>query len=82
MSTKETVIFSGAIVSNDQRVECRVRAIKTTLDPTIPPAFSEYTVMNSDVTDRLPDGDNYEIHLSDGERIPVRRQHGHFLARS
>jgi len=81
MSRKETVIFSGMIVSGDKQVGCKVRATKTTLGSNIPPVFSEYSVMNSDVTDWLPDGDNYEVHLSNGERIPVRREHGHFLAR-
>lgn len=78
---KEIVIFSGVIVGEGRRVECKVRAVKTTLDgaPEIPPAFSEYRVMNSDATDRLPDGDNYEIHLTNGEHIPVRRCGGHFL---
>ena len=81
MSSRETVIFSGTIISGDKQVGCKVRATKTTLGSSIPPVFSEYSVMNSDVIDRLPDGDNYEVQLSNGERIPVRREQGQFLAR-
>jgi len=81
MSTREQVIFSATIVSDGKRVECKVRAVKTTLAPSMPPAFSEYGVMNSDETDRLPDGDNYELHISNGDRIPLKKQHGFFLAR-
>jgi hypothetical protein len=77
------VVFSGTIIGKDQQVECKVRAVKTTLDgaPDVPPAFSEYRVMDSNMTAGLPDGDNYEIHLSNGERIPVRRENGQFLGR-
>jgi hypothetical protein len=80
---KEMVIFSGAIVGDGKRVECKVRAVKITLDgaPDVPPAFSEYRVLDSDMTDKLPDGNSYEIHLSNGERIPVRRSAGQFLGR-
>ena len=80
---KEIVIFSGVIVGEGKRVECKVRAVKTTLDgaPEVPPAFSEYRVMDSDLTDKLPDSNNYEIHLSNGESIPVRRSAGNFLGR-
>jgi len=80
---KEIVVFSGLIVGEGKRVECKVRAAKTTLDGSsdVPPAFSEYRVMDSDLTDRLPDGNSYEIHLSNGECIPVRRSAGHFLGR-
>jgi len=35
---KQTVVFSGTIVGEGQRVECKVRATKTTLD-TPPPCF-------------------------------------------
>jgi hypothetical protein len=39
---KETVIFSGTIVGEGQRVECKIRATKTTLDgdPSVSSAFS------------------------------------------
>ena len=43
---KETVFFNGAIVGEGRRVECRVRATKTTidLDPYAPPEFSDYDI--------------------------------------
>jgi hypothetical protein len=79
---KEMVILSAVIVGEGKRVECKVRVVKTTLDGSgFPPAFSDYHIMDSDLTDRLPDGANYEIHLSNGEHIPVRRSSGHFLGR-
>jgi len=80
---KDTVIFSGEVIGEGQTVPCKVRATKTTLDghPEIPPAYSGYHVMNSNATDRLPDGDTYEIHLANGERIRVKRRNGQFLAR-
>jgi hypothetical protein len=52
---QETVIFSGTIIGEGQRVECEVQATKTTLDGD-PPLFSGYKIMESDVTDRLQDG--------------------------
>jgi hypothetical protein len=78
---KEMVISSGTIVGENQQVECKVRATKTTLggDPSIPPEFSDYRIMDSDVTDRLPDGD-YEL-LVNGQRIRLRRNGGRFLGR-
>ncbi len=72
---------SGTIIGEGQRVECEVRATKTTLDGD-PPArsvFSGYTVMESDVTDKLPDG-NYDL-LANGERIRFRRSDERFLSR-
>src|SRR5260370_29559132 len=78
---QETIIFSGTIIGEGQRVECEVRATKTTLDGD-PPArsvFSGYTVMESDVTDKLPDG-NYDL-LANGERIRFRRRDERFLSR-
>ena len=79
---QDTVMFSGIIVGEHrQRVECRVRATKTTLDedPSARPLFSGYTVMESDVTDKLPDGD-YDL-LANGERIRFRRSGERFLSR-
>jgi hypothetical protein len=78
---KESVIFSGTIVGEGQRVECKVRATKTTLDgdPSVPPAFSEYSIMESNETAKLPDGD-YEV-LANGEIHKVRRTAGRFVAR-
>jgi len=83
MNMRELVVFGGVIVGEGIRVECKVRAVKTTLNgaPDVPPAFSEYRVMDSDLTDRLADGEDYEIHLSNGERTPVKRQAGQFLRR-
>ena len=75
---QETIILSGTIIGEGQRVECEVRATKTTLDGD-PPLFSGYRIMESDVTDRLPDG-NYEL-LANGERIRFRRSDERFLSR-
>ena len=47
---QETVIFSGTIIGEGQRVECKVQATKTTLDGD-PPLFSGYKIMESDLTD-------------------------------
>jgi hypothetical protein len=82
MSLKERVVFSGIIVGNGQRVECEIQATKSTLGG-LPPstaAFSDYRIMDSEATRRLPDGD-YEV-LANGERIKVRRKGEYFLARS
>jgi hypothetical protein len=76
---KQTAIFRGTIVGSGHRVECKVRATKTTLDESAPPAFSNYRIMNSHLTDNLPDGD-YEV-LVNGERIRVKHQDGHFVGR-
>jgi hypothetical protein len=76
---KQTVVFSGTIVGEGQRVECKVRATKTTLDGD-PPLFSDYRMIDSDVTDRLPDGE-YEM-LANGERSKFRRNNGRFLSRA
>ena len=75
---QETVIFSGTIVGERQRVPCKVRATKTTLD-TGPPVFSDYRIMDSDATDRLPDGD-YEL-VANSETTLFRRISGRFLSR-
>jgi len=75
---QETIIFSGTIIGEGQRVECEVRATKTTLDGD-PPVFSAYRVMESDATDRLPDGD-YELRAN-SETTRFRRNSGRFLSR-
>jgi hypothetical protein len=82
MSVKETVFFSGIIVGKSQRIECEIQAKKSTLGGVspFPPAFSDYRIMDSEATRRLPDGD-YEV-LANGERIKVQRKSGYFLARS
>jgi hypothetical protein len=82
MSVKEKVFFSGIVVGNGQRVECEIQATKSTLGgvPPFPPAFSDYRIMDSEGTRRLPDGD-YEV-LVNSERIKVLRKGGYFLARS
>jgi hypothetical protein len=83
---QETVTFSGTIIGEGQRVECKVRATKSLLDedPSARPLFSDYTVMESDVTDKLPDG-NYDLLTQSSDavilvrvgpvRVPVRKQH-------
>jgi hypothetical protein len=74
---QDTVMFSGTIVGERQRVECKVRATKTTLDGDSP-VFSDYKVMDSDATDRLPDGD-YELRAN-SETTRFRRNNGRFLS--
>ena len=75
---KEVVVFSGILIGEGQRVECRVRATKCTLDhdPSVPPAFPDYNIVDS-ATGRLPDG-NYEV-FAHGKRISLRREHGQFV---
>ena len=75
---QETVTFSGTIIGEGQRVECEVRATKTTLEGD-PPLFSGYSIVESDVTDRLPDG-NYEL-LVNRERTRFSRDAGRFQSR-
>ena len=75
---QETIIFSGTIIGEGQRVECEVRATKTTLDGDSP-VFSNYRIMESDLTDSLPDG-NYEL-LVNRERTRFSRDAGRFLSR-
>jgi hypothetical protein len=75
---QETIIFNGTIIGEGQRVECEVRVTKTTLDGD-PPLFSGYTILESDVTDRLPDG-NYEL-LVNRERTRFSRDAGRFQSR-
>jgi len=68
---QETVTFRGIVIGESQRVECEVQATKTTLDGD-PPLFSGYSIVESDVTDRLPDG-NYEL-LVNRERTRFSRR--------
>jgi hypothetical protein len=75
---QETVTFKGTIIGDGQRVECEVRATKTTLAGD-PPLISGYWIVESDVTDALPDG-NYEL-LVNRERTRFRREAGRFLSR-
>jgi hypothetical protein len=75
---QETVTFSGTIVGERQRVSCKVRATKTTLDAG-PPVFSDYRIIDADATDRLPDGDD-EL-LANSETTLFRRISGRFLSR-
>jgi hypothetical protein len=76
---QESIMFRGIIVGERQRMDCKVRATKTTLD-TDPAVFSDYRVMESDATDILPDGE-YELWVN-GEKIRFRRNSGRFLLRS
>jgi len=75
---QETVTFSGTIIGEGQRVECDVRATKTTLVGD-PPLVSGYWIVESDVTDGLPDG-NYEL-LVNRERTRFMRNARRFVAR-
>ena len=76
--SQEQSSFSGTIIGEGQRVECEVRATKTTLYG-VPLLFSGYRIMESDVTDKLPDG-NYEL-LVNRERTRFSRDAGRFLSR-
>src|SRR5260370_22599665 len=75
-TVQESIMFSGIIIGERQRMQCKVRATKTTLD-TDPAVFSDYRVMESDATDTLSDGD-YEL-WANGEKIRFRRNSGRFL---
>jgi len=75
---QDTVTFSGTIIGEGQRLECEVRATKTTLVGD-PPVVSDYRIVESDVTDGLPDG-NYEL-LVNRERTRFRRDAGRFISR-
>ena len=75
---QETVTFSGTIIGDGQRVGCEVRATKTTLVGDRP-FISGYWIVESDVTDGLPDGD-YEL-LVNRERTRFTRNTGRFVAR-
>jgi hypothetical protein len=75
---QETVNFSGTIIGGGQRIACEVRAIKTTLVGD-PPVISGYWIVESDVTDGLPDG-NYEL-LVNRERTRFKRDAGRFISR-
>ena len=71
-------MFSGILIGEGQRVECKVRATKSTLDgdPSVPPTFSDYGIVDSAMT-RLPDG-KYEV-FAHNKRISLRREHGQFV---
>jgi len=75
---QETVTFKGTIIGEGQRMQCEVRAIKTTLVGD-PPLVSGYWIVESDVTDALPDG-NYEL-LVNRERTRFKRDAGRFFSR-
>jgi len=75
---QETIMFSGTIIGEGQRVDCEVRATKTTLGG-YPAVFSDYRIMESDITDGLPDG-NYDL-LVNRERTRFSRDVGRFLSR-
>ncbi len=74
---QETIIFSGTIIGEGQRVDCEVRATKTTLGG-YPAVFSDYRIMESELTDRLPDG-TYDL-LVNHDRTRFSRDAGRFLS--
>ncbi len=74
---QETITFSGTIIGEGQRIECEVRATKTTLNGD-PPLVSGYRIVESDVTDGLPDGD-YDL-LVNHERTRFKRDAGRFFS--
>ena len=80
---KETVFFDGKIVGEGHSVDCTVRGTKTTLDldPDAPPEFSDYDIVDSPATVKLPDGD-YEVLLANGYKIRCKLSRGRFLWRA
>lgn len=74
------VILNGIIMGNRRHVECEIRATRTILDgfSSAPAAFSDFLVVESASTNKLPDGE-YEVLVGD-ERILLRRENGTFLA--
>jgi hypothetical protein len=56
---QETITFRGTIIAEGQLMECEALATKPTLDAD-PPRISGYIIVESDLTDALPDG-NYEL---------------------
>ena len=75
---QETITFTGILIGEGQRVECEVRATKTTLDGD-QPIVSGYIIVESDLTDVLPDG-NYEL-LVNRDRNRFKRDAGRFFSR-
>jgi hypothetical protein len=75
---QETITFTGILIGEGQRVECEVRATKTTLDGD-QPIVSGYMIVESDLTDVLPDG-NYEL-LVNRDRNRFKRDAGRFFSR-
>ena len=75
---QETVIFAGIIIGAGRRMPCEVRATRTTLSGD-PPVVSGYWIVESDVTDTLPDGE-YEL-LVNRERARFSRDAGRFVSR-
>lgn len=75
---QETIILNGTIIGEGQRVQCEVRATKTTLDGD-QPIVAGYIIVESDLTDRLPDG-SYEL-LVNRERTRFTRDAGRFFPR-
>ena len=76
---QERVTFRGIIVGEGQRVDCDVRATKTTLDGD-PAIVCGYLIVESGLTDSLPDG-NYEL-LVNRERTRFKRDGGRFISRA
>lgn len=76
---QKDIVFVRAIIRGEGReVACGIRATKTTL-PGAPAAFSNYSVISSNETDNLPDG-NYVVHLESGEETPIAKKNGYFVA--
>lgn len=75
------VMLPGTLVGQGHEVNCQVSSIQTTLDgaPSIPPEYSDFSIMNSDATARLPEGD-YEL-LVRGERVSLRHKNGKYHRR-
>ena len=75
---QETITFRGTIIGEGHQLNCEVRATKTTLDRD-PPIISGYLIVESDLTDRLPDG-NYDL-LVNRDRTRFKRDGGRFFSR-
>ena len=75
------VMLPGTLVGQGHEVNCQVSSIQTTRDgaPLIPPEYSDFSIMNSDATARLPEGD-HEL-LVRGERVSLRHKNGKYHRR-
>lgn len=76
---ERSVFLRGIITGGGLRVESRVRATKRTLDDRV--KYFHYSVMDSDLTYALPDGE-YEVDVEETRvQIPVTKKNGCFQSR-
>lgn len=81
MATRRaSVLLHGVIKGNGQEVECKIAAIKNTLEGGGIVAFSEYSIMRSSHTESLAQG-RYKVWIKEtSEEISVRKdENGEFV---